>query len=83
MPIDSYVPVHSSTRKEIFTHNYKGSIFPCIYEKLLAKIYGDYESITSEFMDIIELQTFYCRQEIALTTPHNENDILTLIQQKL
>lgn len=47
MPIDSYVPIHSNTRKEIFTPNFKGSVFPCIYEKLLAKIYGDYESITS------------------------------------
>ena len=40
MPIDSYVPVNSTDRKELFSHNYKGSIFPCIYEKLLAKVYG-------------------------------------------
>lgn len=83
MPIDSYVPVNSTDRKELFSHNYKGSIFPCIYEKLLAKVYGDYESITSEFMDIIELQTFYCRQEVALTAPHSEKDILAIIQKKL
>lgn len=51
----------------MFSKNYKGSIFPCLYEKLLAKIYGDYESITADFMDIVELQTLFCRQEISLT----------------
>jgi hypothetical protein len=66
MPIDSYVPINSSTKQEIFTPNYKGSIFPCLYEKLLAKIYGDYESITSEFIDVVELQTMYCRQSVSL-----------------
>ena len=67
IPIDSYVPIYSKSRKEMFSKNYKGSIFPCLYEKLLAKIYGDYESITADFMDIVELQTLFCRQEISLT----------------
>lgn len=61
-PIDSYIPINHHTKSEVFTKNYKGSIFPCLYEKLLAKIYGDYYSITSEFIDIVELQTFFCRE---------------------
>ena len=68
VPIDSYIPVDSKTKETLFTPKYKRSIFPCLYEKLLAKIYGDYYSITSEFIDIVELQTLFCRQEISLTS---------------
>ncbi len=53
MPIDSYIPVSSKTKEPLFTPRAKRSVFPCLYEKLLAKIYGDYYSITSEFIDIV------------------------------
>lgn len=46
MAVDSYIPVDDRTKSEIFSKNYNGSIFPCIYEKLLAKIYGNYYSIS-------------------------------------
>lgn len=45
--IDSYVPVQANTKYELFSKNHKGSIFPCLYEKMLAKVYGDYSSISS------------------------------------
>jgi hypothetical protein len=44
--IDSYVPVNGFTNEPLFAKSFKGSIFPCIIEKLLAKVYGDYISIT-------------------------------------
>jgi len=35
---------------------------------MLAKVFGSYSSIPSEMVDLIELQTYYARQEIGLTS---------------
>ena len=40
--IDSYIPVDAVSKLELYSKNHYGSIFPCLYEKMLAKIYGDY-----------------------------------------
>jgi len=83
MAIDSYVPVNTFTKKEIYANHYNGSIFPCLYEKLLAKIYGSYESISSEFIDIVELQTLFCKQEIGLTMGLSIEMCETVIEKKI
>ena len=44
--------------------NVGNSIFPCLYEKLLAKLYGNYESISQDPIDLFEIHTFYSREVI-------------------
>jgi hypothetical protein len=83
LAVDSHIPVHSQSREPLFTKNYKSSIFPCLYEKLMAKIYGDYYSITSEFIDIVELQTFFCREEVSLTRGIHLQQLQQTIVSKL
>jgi len=48
----------------------------------MAKVYGDYASITQDYFDIIEMQTKYCRQEISMTRPVEETDLIKLIHKK-
>jgi hypothetical protein len=74
LAVDSHIPVHSQSREPLFTKNYK---------KLMAKIYGDYYSITSEFIDIVELQTFFCREEVSLTRGIHLQQLQQTIVSKL
>ena len=81
--IDSYVPVYGVTNEPLFAKAFKGSIFPCIIEKLLAKVYGDYTSITGEFIDIVEMFTYFCREEISCTQGITQQILVDIIQRKL
>ena len=49
----------------------------------MAKIYGDYYSISSEFIDIVEMQSFYCREEVSLTQGKTLMEIERIIQKKI
>ena len=49
----------------------------------MAKIYGDYYSINSEPIEIVELNTLFCRQEISMTQKRTEIDLQKLILKKL
>ena len=83
LPIDSYVPVDPPTKRPLFANHHHGALFPCLFEKMLAKVYGDYCSITGEFIDIVEMVTFYCRQEVSCTQGITEVQLLQLISRKL
>lgn len=50
---------------------------------MLAKVYGNYESITTDMIDIVELQTMYCRQEIAMNNTRAREEYKVIIQMAL
>ena len=41
------------------------SVFPCLFEKLLAKIYGNYDAIPENLVNILEVLSCYSKQVIS------------------
>ena len=75
LAIDSYIPVREG--RPIFAESVRNSVFPCLYEKLLAKVCGCYESVTGSLIDVLQLFTFYHRQVVPFYDYRLQPDRLT------
>ena len=73
----------AGSKTELFSKPHKGSIFPCLYEKMLAKVYGSYEAIPEDFLDIFELQTGFCREEISLTRGITSRELQEVLERRI